>query len=478
MTQRISLLTILILFSVFYLLAFPFAFFRHDDFMMIGNTLHVDQDWKFVFSYQLDYGSMESWFFRPVFKALFHVLYKSFGFVHYPFLLVSLIATALALWVGYRIVLACTAREENAFLFASLFASALPLHFGSVMWAGEGLMNCPQVLLLALSTYLSLRWASATRSSHQFAYLGTAILCYVLALGTKESSVFHFAFMFAMVLTEKPFRIISRKRQTLILGSFAIPTAIYLVYRLGFIPLISGYWPDTFGLPMLKQCLGLLSALLIAPATVVLTLIVSAQTHRFSSFTVFRQKWLYLPFLLVSLTPYVGHGFFSPGWLLLPGYFFVLVFCLGDLGLESKRGLVAIPALITLAISLVVVGRQLDSIGWWWWQKPQRKALEIVRSCPRGRIKGVIVYECVNPDYPNSHFNRVIGGSQSIVPLWRRIHGESLSSFRPAGCREPTATEKSRADLLLLSFTFPKLTWLNPSICPTTATAGGTIANP
>ena len=55
-------------YSVFYIaLIFPFAYFRHDDWQIISNSvLRLPDDWRFLFTDTLyDLGVPTRWFVRP-----------------------------------------------------------------------------------------------------------------------------------------------------------------------------------------------------------------------------------------------------------------------------------------------------------------------------------------------------------------------------------------------------------------------------
>src|SRR4051794_20483659 len=86
----------LTLFSVVYAAGvFAFAFFRHDDWLILGNSVaHLPRDWSFAWRPTLFFHGREGdWFFRPFFKLGVYAFYQAFGFHYRAWLCALLLVT-------------------------------------------------------------------------------------------------------------------------------------------------------------------------------------------------------------------------------------------------------------------------------------------------------------------------------------------------------------------------------------------------
>ncbi|MEZ4749797.1 MAG: hypothetical protein R3B54_03975 [Bdellovibrionota bacterium] len=250
-------LWVLGLVSLFYLTAvFPLAYFRHDDWLILGNAVHhFALDWTSAFHPTLFYVNEEIvWFFRPVFKALVYVFYRLLGFNYYLWLAVLYACFVASVALGCAAVSKLTRSTYwGLFSFVLLLAS-LHAHFGSLFWMGEGMMNCPQLFLLAANLFLF----SLAREKYFYLNQALAYLCFVLALGIKESSVFHAGFLGLIVLLDSGFE---KKRKLGLLVLYGLSGAVYLYFRLVVVPVNPYYVPKTHFWPFAKALLTLLGAL-------------------------------------------------------------------------------------------------------------------------------------------------------------------------------------------------------------------------
>ena len=241
---------------------FPYCFFRHDDWWILGNSVtHLGQDWGFLWRPTLYWQDTEIvWFFRPFFKLGTWLFFQLFAFQYYAWLTACLLLACWTLWVGYRTLQDLSGRLA-AQTFLLWFVCAIPLHLGSLAWVGEGLMNVPQGLLLILCTSY---WVRVGESGGLLsAPLAWSTLYFVLALGFKESTVFHLAFLAALTLSEPALKFRSRWRTWVpAFGAIAVVAGLYLVWRLGYLPWNPSYRPAfdaALWMDSLVRCVGALS---------------------------------------------------------------------------------------------------------------------------------------------------------------------------------------------------------------------------
>lgn len=449
-------LWVLCLVSLFYLTAvFPLAYFRHDDWLILGNAVHhFALDWKSAFHPTLFYVNEEVvWFFRPLFKALVYVFYRLLGFHYYLWLAVLYVFFVVSVALGCAGISKLTRSTYwGLFTFVLLLAS-LHAHFGSLFWMGEGMMNCPQLFLLSVNLYLF----SLSREKHFYLNQALAYVCFVLALGIKESSVFHSAFIGLLVLLETDF---APKRKYGLLLLYGLSGAIYLYFRLFVVPVNPYYVPKTHVASFAKALFTLLAALALP-----LCIPGFLQWRRSRADWLAYKKailslWPYFLFVLVTLLPYLGHPFFSPGWLLLPSAY--LVFSLGLLGNRIEelpirwRSLV----LLTLVLSAVPVGLRVVQLKWWDWKQGQMAMQSFIEAAPAEKIDKLVVYDCVDASTPQLAFDRVIGFEAGLHHLWGIYHGADI----PIQIRECDRFREKYAGKkrdMILFWKFPKLDWVN-----------------
>lgn len=144
----ITLMALLLsVFCLFYLGAlFPFAFFRHDDWLIVHNGALLTENWSSAWSPTLTHGAMERvWFFRPLFKFNGFLFWRLFGEQYFFWLLGVLTFTVAAVYLAADSLSLFATTRKKAITFVTLFLCAPLIHFGSLTWIGEGLMNCPQI---------------------------------------------------------------------------------------------------------------------------------------------------------------------------------------------------------------------------------------------------------------------------------------------------------------------------------------------
>ncbi len=433
--------------AAYALFVFPFAYFRHDDWLILGNGAALPDNWAMLWNPTLLFPDGEHiWFFRPFFKLATYLFYSAFGFHYWMWLCGTLAITLAALCLGADTIGRLTGKRERALWFLTLFAAAVPLHFGSLAWIGEGLMNCPLALGLVLSTWLVCRGLLEARRD----LLALAVPVFTLTLGFKESAVFHVAFLFALLLTDEKLRQIPLRSRALVFAPYAAISAVYLVVRLLYLPLNREYLPDLTLHALGKPAL-LIAAMLLVPAAL------AARTH---SLRGLGKKWLFVPFLVVTVLPYLGHPFFSPGWLFYPGFFLLFILSLGETGLGGEPRRIALTGLAVLAVSLGPVLYELNRMGWWHWNQGQREMRDSVAALEPASLSTLEVYSCQNDRYPLASFERVVAYDASLWFMWRLHHKTDLPVVVGwcSTLKRGLASKDERAAILL--WEFPKLTWV------------------
>lgn len=452
---------LLCVFALVYLLVFlPFAYFRNDDWWILGNgVLHLPQNWSFAFSPTLFVNGIEqTWFFRPFFKIFTFLFFKVFGFNYYLWLSATLLFTVGALSFASRAIELVTGSAQSAFAFLLIFIASIHLHFGSIMWMGEGLMNCPQIFLLISSLFFFCDGYFG--AGNRGASFVIALVLYVLSLGFKESAVFHPVFLTALVLSEKRFQKTSLKARALTLIPYAILTASYLVYRLCYLPINSGYIPKFTHQDFGESSLILVASMAFPLVTLIAIAFTEGKQSGFNYLKSLKQKWWYLPFFAVVISPYIGHPFFSPGWLFSPGIYFAvfLAFSIPSTRLSKKFFLLLGTALLT--VSLPPILWRLNTTGWWSWHKPQRQIIEIFQSNLAAQIEGVAIYDCENPAFPTATLSRVVGTPYGLFEAWRMNHVKAVPiDFKY--CQEMPKEILAGSTTLHIQWRFPEFTVLN-----------------
>jgi hypothetical protein len=442
------------------LLVFPFAFFRHDDWIMVANGMaHLPRDWAFAFKPTLIMGGVEEvWFFRPFFKGILFLFYQLFHLNYFLWLAVMLLTTVAGL--GFAAGALTRLRQDAVFgrMFLTLFTAGIFYHFWSLVWAGEGLMNCPQLTMLAFNLFAFVRAKEERNKASRSLWIGAALLSWTLSLGFKESGVFHVGFLLALVFSEPYFRAFSFRRKATLLAPYFLIAAVYLVFRLYFLPFNEGYVPILSANTLLIPIVVLAGSLL-APFLCLLALNrPSAAVKKFPA--ILMSRWLYLPFFAVTVSPYVGHPFFSPGWLLLPGFYAVFFFAL--IFPKEIAGPAALRRMGTalVVVSLFLVGGRLHQLGWWYWGTAQRQLLKIFSSLDVQNTKDIEIIDCANADYPDATLDRVAASSHGMYHMWEILNDKPIPvKVRPCNYRVPASEIKNTT--VYIHWQFPQFKRLN-----------------
>lgn len=378
----------------------------------------------------------EVWFFRPFFKGLVGLCYSLFknqiGFwmmIHWGFVMGAAILGEFSL---QRI----KKSHYRPFLFFLLFIVSFSLHFANVVWVGEGMMNAPQLFLLALAVFFFVS------SSHGIQWL--SIFPYLFALGFKESSAFLPILLWVIALHQKEF---SKKK--VLLGAHFFIFCGFLVFRLGLLPFNPAYQP----LLSFRNLMDPLFYFLVC-----LGFPFSYFLWNVSNRKQIPRNWKslvlsFLPFLGLLLAPHLGHPFFSPGWTLLPGYFFLWVICFVVNSEQMTSKNLYINALVVLALSSLVVGTQIWNLKWLSWVVPQRKMHSLLVNTDPNVISQIKIKNCLTQEYPDITFQRVIGAKENLEFMWALHHSKPID-FKFIECE---ANESDSNDSLLLTWKFPDL---------------------
>lgn len=426
---------------------FPLLFFRHDDWWILGNSVrYLPQDWSYAFKPMLYFhNSPLVWFFRPGFKALVFLFYAAFGF-NYQLWMATLLGLYVGtLWIGYAVVVRIAGDSRNGFWFLAAMSGSWLVHFGSLAWMGEGMMNVPQAFLLMTCTYAFLRGARNAR------WWVASWVAFVLALGFKESSLFHTAFLAAMVMAEPTFTRLPAPQRIRLLVPFAVLGAAYLAIRLGWMPVSPSYHPH-YSVDKIARALAQALGPVLLP---LLLWAIALRWRERAGFPVFvrglRSRGFYLPFVAVSISVYLGLDFFSPGWLLLLGTFCILAMACAPLPPRVDSRLIVRFAGVLFALSVAPIVWRLNSVGWWQWHRAQTEVFAAIRNAPADTTR-VFVRPCENPEYPGVTFDRVVANEEAVRQIWFLTHGKPIDvHFLYCDSKTPQVPGQ-----LLLEWKFPE----------------------
>jgi len=458
------LLPLVLLTGFYFICIFPFAYFRHDDWLILGNSvLHLPNNWSYALSPTLYFSERETaWFFRPLFKLFVYFFYQAFGLNYYLWLVGIFSFFVGALLLGARIVTLVTDSSRRSVLFIVLLAACFQMHFGSLAWMGEGMMNTPQVFLLALNLYLYVRGVLDGKPIWFFA----AFIAFFISLGGKESSVFHPALLFLMTWIEPKLRSrISFKKLVVLMIPYGVLCVGYLVMRLWLMPMNPHYFTGAPWYAIAKQ-IGLLIA---SPGLFLFAWWVALGKNRKAVragiLPALRKRWLYFAFLALCMSPYIGHQFFSPGWLYYPAFYFALIFAFlnpqAEASIDSR--FLAKAGAVAFVLSIVPILFLLTKGGWWKWSEGSRQLISIVKEAPES-TEGMIFYDCVNPQYPAARMDRVVGYQDGFYFLWRMHHPKPIA-MKMLECDAPESEIPPpfrKASVIRLRWDFPRFSQLAP----------------
>jgi len=448
----------LLIYSAFYIVIFfPNAFFRHDDWLILGNSLlAADSGWRGFFSPTLvfdDLATPVTWFFRPMFKGAAYLFYRAFDLNYFRWLGCLLALQLGTLAITLRSLMILTRHRTTSVLFVYLYIGSIHLHLGSTIWIGEGLMNIPQMFFLSLTTLFYLR---TLLNKHRYTPLESLIgvFCLLVALGFKESSLFHVVILVLLTALEPCFSKLALRSKCIHLSPYLLVCAIYFFVRVFMMPLNPAYSPG-FSVNTWLRPLGIFGVSLGGIPLVAVSLL------RLSSLSAYRalcaglkKRFLYFLFLGISLTPYFGHSFFSPGWLYGPGYYLLFFLCLSHPPLSQVSPTFFLRvSLFLFLLTMIPISLELRKLGWWKWRVGQTQILEIVRSA-KPDTSSLQIHKCRSEAFPASTLERVIGFKATFFHLWYTVHASTIQT-EFLGCDDGVST---KADSLVLRWEFPRFT--------------------
>lgn len=445
---------ILTLAAVYLIAFFPYSFFRHDDWLILGNAMvKLPEDWSRMWKPTLFYADQEvAWFFRPFFKGLTYIFYQLFHFHYYAWLTALLIVFCATIFCGAKAV-EVLGGKSRAYFFVVAFCTSFYIHFGSVVWMGEGMMNIPQIFLLTLSLLGFLHG-----TLRRFPFLSPlwqtcAFVCYVLALGFKESAVIHPGLLLAIMFSAPSYERFTRKQKIRWAMPYLVASFVYLVVRLSF-PISPSSYHSYFSIWSVIKPL----VFFVAPLLIIAVLAVIVYRKNFFENDSKYSGGLYAIFFGVSILPYLGHGFFSPGWLLVPCFFGV--WCLSvAFPFQVRRGkLLPLGATIT-AIATIAITIHLYDLGWWQWGEGGRALRQYV-SKSQDTPQQWMIFDCPSPDYPTMSFHRVVAFEAGMDLLWR-MHHKSRAKFIVAECEGALSKYQAAPSRRFFVYQFPSLYELN-----------------
>lgn len=396
----------------------PKIYFRHDDWLMLGNSVVIlPKDWNFLWraSWYVEPSLEEVWFFRPWFKLLVWLGYQLFSLESWLWTMTHWITLLLSASFGGLALKGLTASSKSFYFFFNLLLVSLSIHFACVVWMGEGMMNIPQLLFLSLSLW---SFVKKTFWGNVFSFL-----FYFISLGFKESSAFFPFFLFAL-----SFSVGELKRRWKLLVSMGALMASYLIFRLVLLPFNPGYKPhlnlETLFIPLLYFSLILALPLL----SFWFTERPSSQALR----DLLKRHIAFLPFLGLVVAPHLGHPFFSPGWFLLPGFFglWIFVFSLSSEKLNQIRTW-RILGLI-LVVSAAPVALKARELRWFEWEKSQKLVQQFIKNLPE-KVEEVWIETCPPQDNPALLFERVVG-SKGNLEFMRALYSPKPLTIRFISC--------------------------------------------
>ncbi|NDD03563.1 MAG: hypothetical protein EB078_01540 [Proteobacteria bacterium] len=437
--QRLLLIIVFIL-TLSLVLMSQFTFFRHDDWLMLGNSVTIlPQDWSFLWSHELYFSPTEKgiWFFRPLFKGMVWLGYQAFGYHHSLWMFFQWFLILASIFIGTRTFYSHPQSLKKGYVFSLLSVSCIAFYLPSLVWMGEGMMNIPQVFLLSLAVFLffhSNLWAQIM-----------SLFCFLLALGFKESSAFLPLFLIGKLLAENTFN----RRWKWLIPHFVLMGA-YLIFRLGLVPMNPGYMPQISFSHLLKPIFFFGAALCLP---LVVLLIDSYSGNGTLWYLSLRRFCYFTPFISLLVAPHLGHGFFSPGWFFLPGFFTLwsLVISLEIPLVEqiSQKRLVV----LALFFSLLPVLWKAHELRWWEWRQSQLAVYDWVEKSPNS-VTDILIEQCNSSQNSSLTFERVVGGPEHIEHLWKLKH-PGLVTVHLVPCDQTSPDKEKTPKHISARWSFP-----------------------
>lgn len=432
----------MLLFLVFYWLG-SISFFRHDDWIMLGNAISfLPKNWSFLWESRLYFSPthLDVWFFRPLFKASIWTGFQLFGMNHTYWVLFQFLSLLGAIGWGALAFKKVDSNSSRAYWFTCLSLLNVSTYFASVVWVGEGMMNIPQVVLLSAALF---NYLKATRVGFLI-----SVGCYLVSLGYKESSAFFPLLLFGVAYYKNWV-----SAQKLKLSIFFGIMGCYLIWRLGFVPINPGYQPQISWSFLFKPLIFFLVFLSI-PAT---ALVFSGLRFGQGFSIPFSKIMPLLFFLLLLVLPHLGHPFFSPGWLLLPGFFsiWVLIFLIKPSLFQSVSLIKT--AILCGVISVIPVIWQCHQIRWLEWSQSQKAIHSYLKNFSDPTVTQIEIESCPPPHQEQITFERVVGASDNMEHLWQLYHSTPMKFvFIPCSPEKQTYAMPSKGSARIL-WKFPNV---------------------
>lgn len=425
--------------TFFYVILSLGVYFRHDDWLIIGNAaLVLPKNWGFIWEPYLYMSPSieEVWFFRPFFKGIVWLCYSLFKNQIVFWILIHWIFILGAALLGEYTLRKLKRTQYQPFLFFIFLLSSFALHFANVVWVGEGMMNTPQLFFLALTVFLFFS------SSKMLQWL--SIFPYLVALGFKESSAFLPLFLGALVWKNNELC-----KSKLILGTHFGLFIGFLIFRLGFLPFNPAYRPQLTFTSLTEPLFYFFICLVLPLVFFIWKMFGTPRLRPYRKIQIVS----FLPFLALLVAPHLGHPFFSPGWTLLPGYFLIWILCYLDdsHGMSFKN--LSRHTFVVFFLSSLIVGIQVWNLSWLSWGSPQKKMHEIVKNIDTERVSQVKIKNCPNKEKPYLTFPRVIGAKENLE-FMGALHHPEVISFDFIDCE---SKDTSNNEILVLTWKFPEL---------------------
>ncbi len=427
-----------------YLPLLAIDYFRHDDWMMLGTAVKkMPMEWPLLWKAYLYYAPdvKGAWFLRPFFLLAIYSNFHLFGYHYWLWILEQIVLLGATLVLATDTLERIRGKASDSFIFLYIFLFCIPLHFASVLWMGEGLMNIPQVFLMVVCLYGFLK----STKFGELPYL-VAVLSYLAALFFKESSIVLPFILFFVLFSQG--KLIEERFRLLL---FFILGGIYFVCRFTLVVVNEGYHPVFNVECFLKPLCVFLFFCFLGP--LVLTVLSKVQKNERPLFAS-PLLWIgYFSLIFLLILPHLGHWFFSPGWLYLPGFFASFLFPFLFKNPETLQKGIFSKGLVIFFLSVLPLGWQLSDIGWFSWGGIQKKAHRLVLDMDPKVIKRINLIECPNPNYLKSDLSRVVGSYDSFQHMWYLAHDSKIKVVElPCGTQVPKSPE-----VATLMYRFPEI---------------------
>ena len=320
-------------------------------------------------------------------------------------------------------------------------------------------MNCPQIFLLFFNLYCFSKFLNASTQTAKTSFYLLGIVAFIFSLGFKEAAIFHLPFLGAILFGGSLAKKFSFRKKSISLLPYFFIGVGYLYFRLYLLPFNPGYKPQM----VLSWLILPATYLLISFFIPIFCLLLGTLNSKIKPSVYFKgmlSRVGYAIFFIPFFITYVGHGFFSPGWLLCPGFY--LVFLIG-LSLPTpllNKKLVGTSLVFTGLLSGVIVFYQVNKLSWLSWHKPQRQILKIIEDVGTSQTKTLQIFDCMAADKNETSVYRVVGYPSSIQEIFWLNH-KVLPEIQILPCSEARRSVASLTpNIIKLRWSFPEFTVL------------------